>query len=123
MVRSAPIPGQMNQQARRRPAKGRGLLLLILLLAALGGGAFMAVGLLAPTRLAAVHERGLALLHGGVAGVEERTDVDGCVRLPDGSGPYAVVHTVREATFADGTSLTTTFTTRPAPSRNVQCGE
>jgi hypothetical protein len=102
---------------RRRGASGLVLLLVLLLSAsvlALGFGFF------APAKLSLFQERAIGLLHGGVAGSEERTFVDACVGAPDAEGAQAVTRTVRTTAFHDGTTLTITFSSPPTPT-NSQC--
>lgn len=118
MVKSAPMRDHsIVIKPRRRSAGGVALLLVLLLSAiviALGFGFF------APSKLALLQERAIGLLHGGVASSEERTFIDACVNVPDAEGTQAVTRTVRTTTFRDGTALSVTFSSAPAPT-NSQC--
>jgi hypothetical protein len=102
---------------RRRGASGMALLLILLLSIGVCGIGF---GFFAPAKLALMQERAIGLLHGGVAGSDERTFVDACVSLPDTDSAQAVTRTVRTTTFRDGTSLSVTFSSAPTPT-NSQC--
>jgi hypothetical protein len=93
-------------------------LLLILLLSA--GVLTLGFGFLAPAKLALIQEHAISLLHGGIAGSDERTFIDACVSLPDADGTQAVTRTVRTTNFHDGTSLSVTFSSAPSPT-NSQC--
>jgi hypothetical protein len=118
MVKSAPMRDHSIVIKPRRKAAGGMALLLILMLAA--GVLTLGTGFLAPSKLALVQERAIGVLHGGVAGVEERTFIDACVQVPDAESPQAVTRTVRTTIFNDGTSLTVTVSSPPAPT-NSQC--
>jgi hypothetical protein len=94
------------------------MILLILLL--LGSVSLFGVGFLAPARLALAQEQVLGVLHGGIVDREERTFVDGCVRVEGLDAPQAVTRTIRLSRFGDGTSLMVIFDSRPTPT-NVPC--
>ena len=118
MVKSAPMRDHsIVIKPRRRGAGGLALILAVLLCAGVLGLGF---GFFAPAKLSMLQERAIGLLHGGVAGSEERTYVDACVSVPDAEGPQAVTRTVRTTSFSDGTALTVTFSSPPTPT-NSQC--
>src|SRR4051812_40196957 len=118
MVKSAPMRDHsIVIKPRRRGAGGIVLLLILLLSVGVIGLGFV---FLAPAKLALFQERAIGLLHGGVAGSEERTFIDACVNVPDADGPQAVTRTVRTTSFRDGTSLSVTFSSPPSPT-NSQC--
>jgi hypothetical protein len=102
---------------RRRGASGLALLLVLLLSA---GVLALGFGFFAPSKLSLLQERAIGLLHGGVIASEERTFIDACVSVPDAEGAQAVTRTVRTTSFRDGTALTVTFSSPPAPT-NSQC--
>jgi hypothetical protein len=104
---------------RRRGASGMALLLVVLFSA---GVLALGFGFFAPSKLFLLQERAIGLLHGGVAGSEERTFIDACVSVPDADGAQAVTRTVRTTSFGDGTSLSVTFSSPPAPT-NSQCSQ
>ena len=110
-----------NQPVIVRPRRRSGavpVLLLIMLL--LAGLLLLGFGFFSPVRLALVQERALGLLHGGIAGSEERTYIDACVQAGGAAGPQAVTRTVRTITFRDGASLSVIFNSSPTPT-NSQC--
>jgi hypothetical protein len=118
MVKSAPMRDHsIVIKPRRRGAGGMALLLALLLSASLLGLGF---SFFAPAKLALLQERTISLLHGGIAVSDERTFIDACVSLPDADGTQAVARTVRTTYFRDGTSLSVTFNSAPAPT-NSQC--
>src|SRR5512134_2064172 len=74
MVKSAPMRDHsIVIKPRRRGVGGLALLLALLLSAGVLG---LGLGLFAPAKLSLPQERAIGLLHGGVAGTEERTFVD-----------------------------------------------
>jgi hypothetical protein len=118
MVKSAPLRDHsIVIKPRSRSAAGAVLLLIVLLSASL---ALFGIGFFAPAKLAIVQERMIGVLHGGVAGIEERTFVDACVEAQGAEGPQAVTRTTRTTVFLDGTSLSVTFSSVPTPT-NSQC--
>jgi hypothetical protein len=118
MVKSAPMRDHsIVIKPRRRGAGGMALLLVLLLSAGVLGLGF---GFFAPTKLSLLQERAISLLHGGIAGSEERTFIDACVSVPDAEGAQAVTRTVRTTNFNDGTSLIVSFSSPPTPT-NSQC--
>src|SRR5262245_37404063 len=103
MVKSAPMRDHsIIIKPRRRSAGGAMSLLIVLLVATL---AVSGIGFFAPAKLAVLQERMIGLLHGGVAGSEERAFVDACVQVQGADGPQAVTRIVRTTIFRDGTSL------------------
>lgn len=102
---------------RRRSNAGAVMFLLLITIGLVG---VLGVGFLAPSRLALVQEQVLRVIHGGIVDTTEETIVEGCLRLEGYDTPQAVTRTVRTVTFGDGTSLTITFTSRPAPT-NMAC--
>jgi hypothetical protein len=118
MVKSAPMRDHsIVIKPRRRGANGIALLLVLLLSA---GVIALGFSVFAPAKLALFQERVIGLLHGGVAGSEERTFIDACVSVPDAEDTQAVTRTVRTTSFNDGTSLSVTFSSPPTPT-NSQC--
>jgi len=84
--------------------------------------AIVGFGFLSPARLSLGQEQLLALLHGGIADRDEKTFVDTCVRIHGVTGPQAITRVVRTTDFRDGTAMTVTFSSRPAPTTNqTQC--
>ena len=117
MVKSAPMRDHsIVIKPRRRGAGGMALLILVLSAIALTSGFVF----FAPAKLSLVQERAISLLHGGIASSEERTFIDACVSIPDAEGTQAVTRTVRTTSFHDGTTLSVTFSSPPAPT-NSQC--
>ena len=118
MVKSAPMRDHsIVIKPRRRGAGGLALLLVLLLSA---GVLALGFSFFAPAKLSLLQERTIGLLHGGVAGSEERTFVDACVSVHGAEGAQAVTRTVRTTSFQDGTTLTVTFSSPPTPT-NSQC--
>jgi hypothetical protein len=119
MVKSAPMRDHsIVIKPRRRGGGGMALLMVLLLSAGVLGLGF---SFFAPSKLSLLQERTIGLLHGGIAGSEERTFIDACVNVPDAEGAQAVTRTVRTTSFRDGTSLSVTFSSPPTPT-NSQCG-
>jgi uncharacterized membrane protein YgcG len=119
MVKSVPMRDHSVVIKPRRRA-GPGIVIMLVLMLAVAG-TLIGFGFLSPTRLAFAQERTLGLLHGGVFDREERTFIDACVELQGVQGNQAVTRTIRTITFNDGTSLSVTFSTSPAPTTAV-CG-
>ena len=118
MVKSAPLRDHsIVIKPRSRTGAGAVLLLIVLLSASM---ALLGIGFFAPAKLAVVQERLIGVLHGGVAGIEERTFVDACVEAQGAEGPQAVTRTTRTTAFLDGTSLSVTYSSIPTPT-NSQC--
>jgi hypothetical protein len=118
MVKSAPMRDHsIVIKPRRRGAGGMGLLLFLVLSAIVLTSGFV---FFAPAKLSLVQERAISLLHGGIASSEERTFIDACVNIADADDTQAVTRTVRTTSFRDGTTLSVTFSSAPAPT-NSQC--
>jgi hypothetical protein len=113
MVTSKQLPNGSVVIRPRRSVGGAGLIALLMILLT-GVIAVAGIGLFAPTRLAAAHEQALGLLHGGVADVDERSYVDGCVAVEGAEGPRAVMRTWRKVSYRDGTTLEVVFSGQPA---------
>jgi hypothetical protein len=119
MVKSVPVRDHsIVIKPRRRTRAGAVLLLALILIV---GVLLAGFGIFSPARLALAQEQMLGLLHGGVAGRDERTFVDACIQLPGADGPQAVTRTVRTIAFGDGTTLAVTFSTSPTPAV-ASCG-
>jgi hypothetical protein len=95
-------------------------LTFFLMLVIVGGLLMGAIGLFAPTRLAFVQEQTLAVLHGGIADINEVVVVVNCVRVEGREALQAITRTERTVLYRDGTMLQVVFSGQPTSS-NAQC--
>lgn len=111
MVKSTSNGGQPAAKQRR---KGNGGLVFFLLIVLVASAALAVVAFLAPARLAMPQEQVLGLVHGGIVGVEEITNVECAPLAQSGGASQAITRTSRTVMFGDNTSLVTVFSSAPA---------
>lgn len=78
------------------------------------------VGKYEPVKLGIAHEQILGLMKGGATPTQEEVLVDGCARIPNSDKYWAVRRIKRTTWFADGSSLTMTYSEPPEPT-NTSC--